>query len=104
MIVAGPERVHIEHIYPQTPKEGERWEEHDRYVTRLGNLTLLGRRLNEQIKNANFGLKKEQAYQNTRLALTEALLQYEAWSPETVVKRQTALCQCAREVWPEMLV
>jgi len=104
VIVAGPERVHIEHIYPQSPKEGERWEEHDRYLTRLGNLTLLGRRLNEQIKNSSFGLKKEQAYQNTRLALTEALLKYEAWSSEAVVKRQSELCQSAQEVWPETLV
>ncbi len=102
--VAGPDRVHIEHIYPQSPKEGERWEDHDRYLTRLGNLTLLGRRLNEQIKNSNFEIKKQQAYQNTRLALTEAVLQFESWSTETVVSRQSELCQRAQEVWPATLV
>jgi hypothetical protein len=102
--VAGPDRVHIEHIYPQCPKEGERWEDHDLYLTRFGNLTLLGRRLNEQIKNSNFELKKQQAYQNTRLALTEALLQFESWSPQTVVTRQYELCQLAQEVWPVTLV
>ena len=48
--VAGADRVHVEHIYPQSPLEGNRWEEHDRYVGRLGNLTLLDKRLNEQIK------------------------------------------------------
>jgi hypothetical protein len=102
--VAGPDRVHIEHIYPQSPREGERWTDHDRYVTRFGNLTLLGRRLNEQIKNAGFGDKKQQAYQATRLAITEALLTYEAWSPEMVVKRQSDLCQLAEQVWPSGLV
>jgi hypothetical protein len=102
--VAGPDRVHIEHIYPQSPKEGERWVEHERYVTRFGNLTLLGRRLNEQIKNAGFEEKKQQAYQNTRLAITEALLNYASWSAEMVVNRQTELCQLAQHVWPPELI
>ena len=102
--VAGPDHVHIEHIYPQSPKDGERWEDHDQYVTRLGNLTLLGRRLNEQIKNSNFELKKLHAYQSTRLAITEALIQFESWSPQTVVDRQNTLCQLAQEVWPVTLV
>lgn len=102
--VSGPEHVHIEHIYPQSPKEGERWEEHERYVARIGNLTLLGRRLNEQVKNGNFDLKKEQAYQNSRLKLTEALLGYDSWTAGTVDKRQGELCQFAQIVWPEALV
>jgi hypothetical protein len=102
--VGGPDRVHIEHIYPQSPREGERWAEHERYLTRFGNLTLLGRRLNEQIKNANFAEKKLQAYQGTRLAITEELLQYPAWSPESVVNRQSELCKRAQIVWPETLV
>jgi hypothetical protein len=102
--VAGPERVHIEHIYPQSPIEGQRWPEHERYVVRLGNLTLLGRRLNEQIKNSEFSVKKEKGYQNTRLAITEALLRHETWSPDTVDARQTELCHAAEDIWPPALV
>jgi hypothetical protein len=102
--VAGPDRVHIEHIYPQTPKEGERWDEHDAFVTLIGNLTLLGRRLNEQIKNSNFETKKQQAYQATRLALTEALLKHESWTPATVMGRQSELARIAREMWPIELI
>jgi uncharacterized protein DUF1524 len=102
--VAGPDHVHIEHIYPQSPLLGERWEEHERYVTRLGNLTLLGRRLNEQIKNSGFAAKKGQAYENTRLAITESLLRYELWSAETVEARQAELWVAAEEIWPTTLV
>jgi hypothetical protein len=102
--VSGPDRVHIEHIYPQSPKEGERWADHDRYVVRLGNLTLLGRRLNEQIKNSNFGVKQEQAYKDTRLEMTKALLLYDAWSPQTIENRQIELGKLAQSIWPAALV
>ena len=103
VIVNGPEHVHIEHIYPQTPAEGARWEQHDRYIGRIGNLTLLARRLNEQVKNAEFGVKKEKAYQNSKLALTEALLKYEIWSSSSVDAHQSELCTVAEEIWPAKL-
>src|SRR5450432_2789237 len=52
--VAGAHRVHVEHIYPQNPKTEDKWEQHAAYVQRLGNLTLLDKRLNVQIKNGRF--------------------------------------------------
>jgi hypothetical protein len=60
--------------------------------------------LNKQIKNSGFGIKKEHAYQNTRLAITEALLRYESWSTDTVEQRQAELCRLAEEIWPSTLV
>jgi hypothetical protein len=102
--VAGPDHVHIEHIYPQSPLEGERWQEHERYVNRFGNLTLLGKRLNEQIKNSGFEVKKQQAYQKTKLAITDALLGYASWSPDSIVARQAEMCSSAEEIWPTALV
>jgi hypothetical protein len=101
--VAGADRVHVEHIYPQSPKQGDRWESHSTYVTRLGNLTLLDRRLNEQIKNSMFPMKKAQAYQSSRLELTRQLLQYDDWSPERVQERQSYLFDLARVMWPHEL-
>jgi hypothetical protein len=102
--VAGADRVHVEHIYPQNPAEQSRWQEHDRQVRRIGNLTLLDKRLNEQIKNSDFATKKEKAYKDSRLEITKALLQYESWSPETIATRQAALCGLAQEIWPVTLI
>lgn len=102
--VAGADRVHVEHIYPQTPKESERWEKHSGYVNRLGNLTLLDRRLNEQIKNSDFQTKKTQAYESSKLEITRQLLTYPDWSPERVEERQASLLELARKMWPEELV
>lgn len=103
LVVAGADRVHVEHIYPQTPREEERWADHDMFVNRIGNLTLLGRRLNEQIKNAGFSTKKAQAYQETRIMMTEALLEFDSWSPEMVQVRQAKLCALAQDAWPGTL-
>jgi hypothetical protein len=56
--VALPPKVHVEHIYPQTPPEAQRWPEHSRVLNRLGNLTLLSRRLNAAIRNGLFNAKR----------------------------------------------
>lgn len=102
--VAGSDRVHVEHIYPQNPKENDRWEQHSTYVTRLGNLTLLDRRLNEQIKNATFSLKKTQAYASSRLEITRQLTKYEDWSPDIIQERQSHLLGLAKNMWPQKLI
>lgn len=102
--IAGADRVHVEHIYPQTPVASDRWPEHDRYCKRLGNLTLLDRRLNEQIKNSNFATKKEKAYSGSRLEITKALLKYDDWSPQLIDERQSTFCELATSLWPVDLV
>lgn len=101
---AGPDRVHVEHIYPQSPEASDRWIDHDKYVGRLGNLTLLDRHLNEKIKNGKFSLKKDQAYKDSRLEITRALLNFAEWTPATVEERQANLCELAQSIWPVGLV
>jgi hypothetical protein len=100
--VAGAHRVHVEHIYPQTPKADESWKEHDIYLTRLGNLTLLDRRLNEKIKNGVFSIKLP-FYKESRLLITKSLDAYTEWNPGKVEERQTAFCVLAANLWPEDL-
>lgn len=102
--IADADRVHVEHIYPQTPKSGEKWIEHSTYVKRLGNLTLLDKRLNAQVKNSSFLVKKEKAYQDSRLEITKQLLKYEAWSPTSIDQRQNELLIMAKVMWPKKLV
>lgn len=58
LAMEAPDRVHVEHIYPQNP-DTDRWPGHARVVNRLGNLTLLSKRLNTSIKNDGFAAKKE---------------------------------------------
>lgn len=102
--VAGADRVHVEHIYPQTPVAANRWTQHDQYVRFIGNLTLLDKRLNESIKNADFATKRQSAYADSRLAITKALLALTEWTPTTLIARQAKLRDLAKEIWPLSLV
>jgi hypothetical protein len=96
--VAAPELVHVEHIYPQTPRSGTRWDDHDEYIDRLGNLTLFDGRMNSAQRNAPFPEKK-QNYERSEITLTQELLNREEWTPEQVDERQRSLAREGVKVW-----
>ncbi|GAA2748313.1 DUF262 domain-containing protein [Terrabacter aerolatus] len=93
------DRVHVEHIYPQTPETGAKWQNHAQMINRLGNLTLLGKRLNTSIKNADFATKKEKGYTGSDILLTKELLQRDDWSPGAVEARQREMSALAFGIW-----
>ncbi|MEJ8406142.1 DUF262 domain-containing protein [Brevundimonas vesicularis] len=97
--VALPNRVHVEHIYPQTPSAEDRHPHHDRILNRIGNLTLLSARLNAALRNSGFAAKKVR-YQESDLELTRELLNLEDWTAETIANRQAALAQLTPAIWP----
>jgi hypothetical protein len=97
--VQAPDRVHVEHIYPQTPAADAKWANHAQEVNRLGNLTLLGRRLNTSIKNGSFGVKKATGYVDSDILMTQELLAYPDWNGETIDARQEELSRWAFEIW-----
>jgi uncharacterized protein with ParB-like and HNH nuclease domain len=96
--VALPPRVHVEHVYPQTPRPGEKWAEHSSVINRVGNLTLLSRRLNTTIKNAPF-LEKKPSYAQSEIYITRDLTQFDDWSPARIAERQTALTRDVATIW-----
>jgi hypothetical protein len=101
LIVAGGKRVHVEHIYPQTPLDGTKWANHDAAINRLGNLTLLAARLNTAIKNGPFSNKKLH-YEKSELVMTKQILEYETWDFAAVEARQVKLAELAVSVWPSL--
>lgn len=96
--VTSPKKVHVEHIYPQSPPA--RWPNHDAVVNRLGNLTLLGQKLNQQASNKDFVTKQSDYYSKSALKLNSALLLYPAWDATTIETRQKTLASLAAAVWP----
>lgn len=96
--VEGTDRVHVEHIYPQTPA-GDTWPNHKSVIDRLGNLTLLGRRFNTSIKNADFATKKEKAYADSDLLMTRELVDRNDWSPAAIDERQRELSTWVFDIW-----
>lgn len=98
LVVEGTERVHVEHIYPQTPAADQRWKDHDLWVDRIGNLTLLARRLNEKIRNSKF-IDKKPEYEKSDLLLTRQLLGYEDWNPAHINERQEWMSGFVKDIW-----
>lgn len=97
-VTESPKKVHVEHIYPQTPRGDQRLPNHDAIVVRLGNLTLLARPLNQSIGNAPF-VEKKGVYQQSDLLLTKELTQYEEWNAETIAERQERMSELASQIW-----
>lgn len=93
-----PKKVNVDHIYPQKPPEERKWKDHDDWVNRLGNLTLLSAGKNKGSKNDDFE-KKRPVYAASRLKLNEAPAAEESWGPEQITRRQAALARRAVQIW-----
>lgn len=97
--IAPPDKVHVEHVYPQTPQPDHRLDRHAQLINRLGNLTLLSNRLNTAIQNSPFALKKPR-YTESELLLTRAIAEYEEWTEVQIDTRQGALSDRVAQIWP----
>jgi len=99
--------ITVEHVLPQTPKEGSDWLEHFKnpsdYVHKLGNLVLLTRVKNSQARNYDFQKKKNTYFQpksgvNT-FALTNQVIQESEWTPKVLEDRQDKLIKMLKDAW-----
>lgn len=103
--------VDIEHIAPQsalTAKKYRPWKEildigeaeyNSQYRNRIGNLTLLEERLNEEASDNPFQQKKDQ-YRLSDFKMTEDIRgKYDEWNIETINERSHDLAEIGVEVW-----
>ena len=96
------EDLTLEHIYPDKPASG--WntfsdDDSKAYRPRIGNLTLLTRRLNSSLRNGPFNAKRK-AYADSALLITQDVSVYADWSPSSVDARQNKLAAVVPLVWP----
>lgn len=94
-----PSKVHVEHIYPQNPTAEERWPYHSRLINRLGNLSLLSKRINTTIKNGNFALKRPH-FAESEIMITKELAALDKWDSDAVDTRQASFAELVAEIWP----
>ncbi len=100
-----PMTCQVEHIYPQNPALAERVEDHEFLINRIGNLTLLGKRINNKAKNKVFESKREDHYGESEILLTKDLLNQQKWKKQKwgkaeIVKREEELSELAVKAWP----
>jgi hypothetical protein len=99
-----PFATDLEHILPK--RHNRSWDTGrrefpggaDKYVYRLGNMTLIAARLNRDLGNANFATKKR-VYAQDRLEITRKVLDAEKWTHEEIKNRQNWLASLACKIW-----
>ncbi len=102
MLDRGDANYTLEHVLPEKPAElwpGFSEESADWSVYRLGNLTPLEKKLNRDIGNAGFEVKRT-AYEQSAFAITRAIAERNAeWTPQRIEARQEFLAGLATAVW-----
>ena len=114
LAVLGAEDVHVEHIIPQkiaTKKSKEEFGDwttylgakadslHPKNVSRIGNLTLFAGALNTAQSNNPF-LKKQAAYKQSSIKLTQELGKKRDFKFKDIDNRSDELSRIAIELWP----
>jgi hypothetical protein len=96
------EKVNLEHVLPQTSNGAWAHIPADIYpslVKRIGNLTLMNKRMNSKAANADFVTKKT-FFAASQISLTKELCQYQHWTVAEIEARQRELAKLAVKAWP----
>ena len=102
--IKNPEKVNLEHVLPENPtnlqKDWPSFDEnlHKTYYRRIGNLTLLDKKMNSDIGNGPFEGKKA-VYKESELQITKKVAEYDDWTPSEIETRQKELAKKALEIW-----
>jgi len=101
LVNTNPDSVNLEHILPEKPEDN--WpnfteEEIRTYVKRIGNLTLMKTKENNDFKSASFNTKKDK-YKKSDLWITNSLVEYNDWNVENIKDRQKKLADIAVKAW-----
>jgi hypothetical protein len=86
-------------LFPAPDANAPVWPNHAQILNRLGNLTLLGKRLNMSIKNADFATKKRDGYADSDILMTSELLDLDAWDTAAIETRQRELSEWVFGIW-----
>lgn len=105
MRVEGPDKVHVEHVFPQTPSraalEESGFEDDDDArdaAHRIGNLTLLAGKKNIAISNKPFS-QKQAILDGSEIALNRYFEKLTRWGASEIGERSVELAKLAGVAW-----
>ncbi len=94
--------VNIEHVLPQNPHKDWRLTKNEvkGYVNKIGNLTLLSKRINSKVQNVPIE-KKLPELEKSELPITrELVLSNSEWGEEQIIRRQEEFAETAlTDIW-----
>ena len=92
----------IEHIMPESIHEG--WDhiddrDHEQFLYRLGNMTILNKTVNRDLGNEGFGTKRE-AFAESVFSITRRVAEESSvWNPDRIAVHQKWLARQATAIW-----
>ena len=97
--------ANVEHVFPRNPEENE-WggasnqESLEPLTWNIGNLTILGRRLNNKVQNKEYSVKRAYYADNSELVMAQNIAtHYDKWDESTIKARAARLAPLVLEVW-----
>jgi len=96
----GMDKANVEHIFPQNA--GTAWPSRanlEPFVWHVGNLTILGKRINNKAQNKSFSDKCKEHYSMSEIKMTKELQKETSWDETTIRKRAKALAKTATQIW-----
>ena len=92
--------ANLEHIFPQNAgKDWKNAEELKPFVWHIGNLTILGEKINRKAQNKEFIEKKAQHYVKSEIKMTQELMSYSSWNESAIRKRASTLAKRIVALW-----
>lgn len=101
--------ISVEHVLPQTPREGSEWmtwfpneDVRENWTWKLANLVLLSRKKNSEANNREFSRKKHayfESHMRASFALTQQVEKEDEWTPEVLERRQEELVGMLAKAW-----
>ncbi|MDZ4791422.1 MAG: DUF262 domain-containing HNH endonuclease family protein [Hyphomicrobiales bacterium] len=95
-----PKNLTLEHILPRKPAQASQWikdftfDDRVQLTNSLGNFALLTEKINPAASNSDWSNKKKIIFgnrSNQSFPITNSLVKYEVWTPETIKRRQRDL-------------
>lgn len=96
-------KANLEHIFPQNA--GTAWLNTDTlepYTWHIGNLSILGERLNRKAKNRGFTEKSTHYYNKSEIEMTKELLSFDQWDESSIIRRAGKLGKKIAKLWPAL--
>ena len=101
LVNLNPDSVNLEHILPQNPEDNYpefTEEQHASYYKKIGNLTLMKTKENNDFNSSKFADKKLK-FKESELRITNSLAKLPKWDVEEIENRQNELAELAIETW-----
>jgi hypothetical protein len=95
------DEANIEHVFPKKPSvEWTYPEELEPFLWHLGNLTMLGERLNNTAGSKGYANKRKLHYKTSELSMAQDLAKtYDEWNVTSIEKRADSLGPLITEIW-----